>query len=577
MTYDSRRKRIVLYGGAAATLSSETWEWNGSAWEVVANGPPARVEHAMAFDPVRGYAVMFGGTNDLGNFLADTWIYDGQSWQAGPAAPAGMVARAGHAMAFDPIAQRIVLAGGQVSFSPFSTTGDVWEWNGSTWVAAGQLPRVIADHAMATDADRGLILLQPDSTNQVSQTVLRRDGSSWEVYPRPTAVPLGRTSSAVALDTRRRRAIMFGGSIAANITTDETWIWKRDWTQTSQLIHPPRRTRASLAYDEANDNMILFGGLDEATFTRLGDTWKWNAATEIWELLPNLTPTPAPRSNHAMVYDTARREIVLIGGIAIDGESVWLWNGSAWAQTTSLPAALANRSDLAAAYDPLRRTVLVFGGRNSSGTQNDLWEWNGDNQSFTLHKPLISPSPRADAALAWDPAARRLVLFGGIAVTPQGTNLVNESWELEWIGDTPHWHATPRFGTAPLPRASHALVSALEGAGVTAIAGDLAGVRSGAVITLRYDGAVDERCTPGIDADGDGLAYCDDPDCWEVCTPTCMPDESCPATTVGCGSDGVCMGVETCVTCPSDCACPDTCGDFACTGGESLATCPGDC
>jgi len=41
-------------------------------------------------------------------------------------------------------------------------------------------------------------------------------------------------------------------------------------------------------------------------------------------------------------------------------------------------------------------------------------------------------------------------------------------------------------------------------------------------------GLPDETCAPGEDADGDGLAGCADPDCWETCWPACPVATSCP-------------------------------------------------
>jgi len=44
-----------------------------------------------------------------------------------------------------------------------------------------------------------------------------------------------------------------------------------------------------------------------------------------------------------------------------------------------------------------------------------------------------------------------------------------------------------------------------------------------------------------------------------------------------CG-DGLCLGGETCQTCPQDCgACPAFCGDDQCNGNETCGTCPADC
>jgi hypothetical protein len=78
-------EEIVLLGGAEIdsdiTLLNDTWLWDGSQWKrVEAEGPPARVHPAIAFDATRGKVVMTGGSNAPGTVLSDTWEWDGQIW-----------------------------------------------------------------------------------------------------------------------------------------------------------------------------------------------------------------------------------------------------------------------------------------------------------------------------------------------------------------------------------------------------------------------------------------------------------------------------------------------------------------
>jgi hypothetical protein len=72
--------------------------------------------------------------------------------------------------------------------------------------------------------------------------------------------------------------------------------------------------------------------------------------------------------------------------------------------------------------------------------------------------------------------------------------------------------------------------------------------------TFRYEraGDVDESCRPGEDLDADGLAGCDDPDCWARCTPLCPPGTTCDPAAPHCG-DGVCNAALEQGFCPSDC------------------------
>ena len=98
LAYDSERGRAVLFGGSGNdpnTAFGDTWEFDGAKWERVAtSGPPARVHHAMQYDPSlkrvvglaydvkRDVLVLFGGGDPNGSALyADTWEFDGTTWR----------------------------------------------------------------------------------------------------------------------------------------------------------------------------------------------------------------------------------------------------------------------------------------------------------------------------------------------------------------------------------------------------------------------------------------------------------------------------------------------------------------
>ena len=82
MAYDSRRGKVVLFGGCCNGTSptdqfDDTWEWNGTVWTKVA--PPViagRHTVGMTFDSNRGRTVMFGGYKyNLGGPNGETWEY----------------------------------------------------------------------------------------------------------------------------------------------------------------------------------------------------------------------------------------------------------------------------------------------------------------------------------------------------------------------------------------------------------------------------------------------------------------------------------------------------------------------
>jgi hypothetical protein len=155
MNYDAVRGVIVLTGGETRVggtnvLTSETWEWDGTAWNQRADMPRWVMHHATAFDSVRGVTVLFGGVDtDSGYAGANTWEFDGvyQTWNSPLlSAPA---AKTSHAMVFDAARGEVLAFGGLLHWSfdpPYQPTGDMWALGGSCpppTISTQPQPRVI--------------------------------------------------------------------------------------------------------------------------------------------------------------------------------------------------------------------------------------------------------------------------------------------------------------------------------------------------------------------------------------------------------------------------------------------------
>jgi hypothetical protein len=137
MCYDTQRGVCVLTGGTSFSGAPDqrTWEYDGVHWTDVtaqvgaapSGTPGLGVSGAqMVFDTVRRVSVLFGGRTPNGTYPTETWEYDGRSWRLiATTRPAG---RIGFVMTWDWARNRVVLYGG-VS-SSLSALRDTQEFSG---------------------------------------------------------------------------------------------------------------------------------------------------------------------------------------------------------------------------------------------------------------------------------------------------------------------------------------------------------------------------------------------------------------------------------------------------------------
>ena len=104
---------------------------------------------------------------------------------------------------------------------------------------------------------------------------------------------------------------------------------------------------------------MVFGGQSE-NGTLFNDTWTWNGSTWSEQAPGN---SPAGRIGASMVFDSATSNVVLFGGFGFNGilNDTWTWNGTSWTQQH--PAASPSpRWRAAMSDDPAAGSVVLFGG-----------------------------------------------------------------------------------------------------------------------------------------------------------------------------------------------------------------------
>src|SRR5690606_17972825 len=215
VAYDAARGTLVLFGGGPGQHApyGATWLWDGASWRrSPAAGPPPRRFAAMAYDRVRDVVVLFGGLDAAGSPLADTWEWDGAAWTERVPAQRP-TARAGHALAWDPGLQEVLLFGGDTDLWLSSYRNDTWAWNGSDWrqlARSGVLPAPRAHHGLASDLGRRRVVLFGGrsllTAHGTTDDTWEWDGQRW-LQRQPAASPLPREQHAMAYDAQRGRVL----------------------------------------------------------------------------------------------------------------------------------------------------------------------------------------------------------------------------------------------------------------------------------------------------------------------------------------------------------------------------------
>ena len=295
--------------------------------------PAARSGAAIAYDPARGVAVMFGGTRDGTTALGDTWTWDGARWtRLHPAVSPSLEA-----------------------FGPVAAPG------------GGTKPQSFPGLLMAYDAgSRSLVLYGiPGST-------WTWDGRNWRGHP--TSPPQKGTNgdAAMAYDPASRGILLF---VAPAGRGGQTWRWDgQTWTQ----LHP-RTTPDVVSGAMASDGRrpLLFGstaGLIRGQ--NLTQTWAWDGAD--WSLLA--PPTRLPPSSYAAAYDQEHGRLIVVTKVGASVSETWFWDGTSWGRLHPRHEPTAGAGAVAW-YDARTKLVALYGGLRTGTREapSELWTWDGND------------------------------------------------------------------------------------------------------------------------------------------------------------------------------------------------------
>lgn len=287
-------------------------------------------------------------------------------------------------------ADTLYVFGGSLGNNTSTTTNDLWAFHAPT----GTFTQSIPDGAVGSPSPRGRAAI---AWNPVANKLVVFGGNTrgatptllndvWEYDPVSNgwanvtpagAAPAPRQFAAMAWDPQLGGMLVFGGQVndvAPPLVVNDTWLFAGGaWTQFAPATSPaPRGEHSLLTRSDAFQDVVLVGGIDHGSATpeqiRHLDVWRWSAGA--WSLLSNCdvltnptgagTTWPASVNGNQAVYDPLRQRIVLQGGngITVASNAIYVYG----------PSYGGSPSNYTSEFDCLTNTWSIYGSPTTGTT-----------------------------------------------------------------------------------------------------------------------------------------------------------------------------------------------------------------
>jgi hypothetical protein len=493
-------------------------------WTLAGSSPQARTSSAMAYSPTDDLAILFGGRDDYGKLLRDTWqLMDGRWIPLDPEQTPS--ARSGHSLTYIDSTDEILLFGGRDESGNLSdlrrfnlTTGD-WEM-----VYTKGLPGARAHHQLVYDPENDVAVLLGGfvKTNKrvwAYHPMERR----WEaIEPKDGADAPHMSVRLSAAYIGDGRILMYGGYPSDNWETNTCWIYQystNTWDKVTTNIFPNAYGMPTVYIPERNE-VFFYGHYTSKNETH---TWLLNLTTMQWSS-PRLDYEPRALGYYAISYLQSQREVVMMGGglpwyygyggyPPPDSPTTWLLDIDTLAWSKLRPTALTTVVHIpdsngiivnpyevwhrgigdewtainlsieyglrgaAAVYMEHAEEVLYFGGIWSLPSMGQNGPYNFTNRLdlgsmvWDRNRTGAPPTGRMGHTLVYDPTTRNVVMFGGNGYYVRPDSLLGDSWSFD--PDTGTWTEITA-PSSPTPRTEHIMIP-IPGTGESMLFGGILG------------------------------------------------------------------------------------------------------
>jgi hypothetical protein len=304
----------------------------------------------------------------------------------------------------------------------------------------GNAPRIVglgcAGLIVLTAVATILVIMHSGDPSELNDT-WTWDGHDWQQIS-SSQIPTWRSGATYVYDEAVNQIVMFGGSNSAG-DLSETWTWDGHWTLRHPQVSPPARRWAAAAYDPLRRNVVMSGGDSDLSHGQpMADTWTWDGQT--WHRIATQEASPGADFTRpeTAAFDPASGDVLVLvnrcEGVSFPRTCVtdtWAWDGQTWkkhASGTATPEPLNPYASSGILYtDSLRQRVVMLGG-------DFPLEWDGSKWSTEWVSSRLPA--RAGGGLAYDQRAAVEISFGGGGC---GASEAARSSDDTWAWDGVTW------------------------------------------------------------------------------------------------------------------------------------------
>lgn len=250
------------------------------------------------------------------------------------------------------------------------------------------------------------------------KTVWSLTAAGWSAMP---DVPAAITHTGADYDEANQRLIVMGG-VFSDLAT---WTFDgKAWSKVAEPITSQAGYDPEIIYDSETKQLVLYFGTMGPGPLQDTITGTYILGANGWEK-QSVSPEPGGALDVGFVYDRARKE-----GVWFNGSETWTWKNNSWTKKQPAASPAFDFGQFGVAYDAARQVVVVYG-------QGETWTWDGSN--WTKRSPAQSPDnpKKGFFGFGYDAKRQVVVLWGGemvISENPYTSGYPDDLWE--WNGST---------------------------------------------------------------------------------------------------------------------------------------------